>query len=249
MLVDKYLERIKLIKPSNADKDYLFQLQKFHLLNIPFENLDIHYGQTISLDLNDIYKKIIEDKRGGFCYELNGLFNQLLNKLGFNSYLISAEVHIKNGDYSPIYDHLAIIVKIENEEFLVDVGFGKFTLEPLLIQLNQDIIDTYGRFRFERHHSDYLRVSEVKNEVLIPQYIFTKEERKLSEFKNRCHFHQTSKDSHFAQQKVISMAKSNGRITLNNTQLKITKLGKEKTIKFKEEKFEAHLLEHFNIDL
>jgi Arylamine N-acetyltransferase len=249
MIVEKYLERINLTNPSKADKDYLFQLQKSHLLSVPFENLDIHYKRTISLDLNDIYKKIVEEKRGGFCYELNGLFNQLLNELGFSSYLVSAEVHIKDGKYSPKYDHLAIVVKINKEEYLVDVGFGKFTLEPLLIKLNKEISDTRGSFLFEAHDSKYLRISEVKNDSLVPQYIFTKKENKLSEFINRCHFHQTSKDSHFSQKKVISIARNDGRVTLNNTQLKITTLGNEETIKFNETEFEDKLLEYFNIKM
>ena len=247
MIVEKYLERIKMSTPAKASKDFLYKLQRSHLLNVPFENLDIHYNRPISLNLDDIYEKIVVRKRGGFCYELNGLFNQLLKQLGFNSYLVSAQVHDKDGDYSPEYDHLAIIVNIDNEEFLVDVGFGKFALEPLPIKLNEEIVDMYGIFRFDQYGSDYLRISEVVNQSLSPQYIFSRKERKLSEFNNRCHFHQTSKDSHFSRKKMISVAMSNGRMTLNNTQLKTTVSDISETIDFKEDEFEDRLFEYFNI--
>ncbi|MEM9648825.1 MAG: arylamine N-acetyltransferase, partial [Bacteroidota bacterium] len=86
----KYLERINYDQPVRITRDTLFQLQRAHLLSVPFENLDIHYGIPITLDTNSFFDKIVERGRGGFCYELNGLFNHLLNELGFKSKLISA---------------------------------------------------------------------------------------------------------------------------------------------------------------
>ncbi len=244
-----YLDRINFHKKIVVTKEVLFELQKTHLLNVPFENLDIHYGKKISIQPNDIYQKVIIEKRGGFCYELNGLFHQLLKKIGFNVKLISAQVHIKKGEYSPKYDHLAIIATIDNQKYLVDVGFGKFSLEPLKIEINQKIKDNFGQFKFDKYDSDFFRINEIVNNDLIPQYIFKIQESKLSEFEKRCDFHQTSKDSHFTQKKVISIAKENGRITLNNTRLKITHLGIEKEIRFDEKEYKSRLKEHFNIEI
>ncbi len=101
MNIQSYLDRLDFYEPTNVDKNVLYKLHKQHLLNIPFENLDIHYGKKISLSINDIYQKVIIEKRGGFCYELNGLFHQLLKKIGFNTKLISAQVYTNNGEYSP----------------------------------------------------------------------------------------------------------------------------------------------------
>ena len=247
MDIRPYLNRINFTDSPQVNKRVLYDLQKKHLLNIPFENLDIHYGRKINLSIAHIYKKIIIDKRGGFCYELNGLFHQLLKEIGFNAKLISARVHVKNEEYSPEYDHMAIIVNLENQDYLVDVGFGKFTLEPLELITNQKIIDSLGQFQFDTYEKDYYRVNELKSSDLIPQYIFTKNERKLSEFAKRCEFHQTSDESHFSKKKLISIATNEGRITLNNSQLKITKAGIEEEVKFDESEFETKLKHYFDI--
>ena len=85
---EKYLERIKYFGTLRADAECLTGLHQNHLFSIPFENLDIYTGKGISLDLEDIYQKIVLNRRGGFCYELNYLFHWLLNELGFNSRMI-----------------------------------------------------------------------------------------------------------------------------------------------------------------
>lgn len=249
MDVQTYLDRIDFKDTIILNKNALFKLQKKHLLNVAFENLDIHYNRKINLSLTDIYKKIIYEKRGGFCYELNGLFHSLLKQIGFEAKLISARVYIKDNDYSPEYDHLAIIVNLENNEFLVDVGFGKFSLEPLKLEMNQMISDSFGNFQFDKYDKDYYRINEIKDNNLFPQYIFKNEEHKLSEFKKRCEFHQTSQNSHFTKKKLISIAKSDGRITLNNSQLKITRLGIENEINFEENEFESKLKHYFDIEI
>jgi len=249
MDIQTYLDRIDFHDPLEVNMDILYKLQKKHLLNIPFENLDIHYGKKISLSINDIYRKIVMRNRGGFCYELNGLFHYLLKEIGFNAKLISARVHTKNGKYSPSYDHLAIIVNLESQEFLVDVGFGKFSLEPLKLKTSQKIKDSFGQFQFDKYNTDYYRINEIKNNVLIPQYIFKTQERELFEFKERCEFHQNSGDSHFTKKKLISIAKSDGRLTLNNSQLKITRSGIEEEIEFEENEFEIKLKQYFSIEI
>lgn len=249
MDVQVYLDRINFEDTIALHKNVLFKLQRKHLLNIPFENLDIHYNRKIKLSVPAIYQKIINEKRGGFCYELNGLFHSLLKQIGFNAKLISARVHIKDDDYSPEYDHLAIIVNLENKQFLVDVGFGKFSLEPLKLEMNQTISDSFGKFQFDKFNKEYYRINEVKDTNVLPQYIFKNEERKLSEFTKRCEFHQTSEHSHFTKKKLISIAKTNGRITLNNSQLKITHLENEEEINFDEREFESKLKHYFDIEI
>ena len=249
MDLQAYLERIDFHDPVLVDRNVLYELQKKHLLNIPFENLDIHYGKKISLSILNIYQKVVIEKRGGFCYELNGLFHQLLKEIGFNAKLISARVHTKNGEYSPEYDHLAIIVNLENQDFLVDVGFGKFSLEPLRLEINKKIKDRFGQFQFKKHNADYYQINKIKNQELIPQYIFSLKERELSEFEERCIFHQTSELSHFTKKKLISIASFDERITLKNSQLKITRLEIEEEINFEENQFESKLKQYFDIEI
>ena len=94
MTIDKYLSRIGLERQNvRCDLESLRILQLQHLLNVPFENLDIHWKVPIALDTERFYEKIVENRRGGYCYELNGLFDELLKGLGYHTHLVSGRVH------------------------------------------------------------------------------------------------------------------------------------------------------------
>ena len=232
-----------------TSKDVLFGLHKQHLLNIPFENLDIHYGTKIELDLEKIYQKIIIKKRGGFCYELNSLFNELLKAIGFDTFLISGRVYRANDTYGPEFDHMAIIVTLECKLYLVDVGFGKFILEPLNFVMDILQIDNFGTFVIERFDDDNFRVNILEGKTKIPEYIFNLNKRQLADFNDMCDHHQGSKDSHFTKNKVISIADINGRVTLTNETLKITKDDITNTIEFEKSEFEYFLDKYFDIKI
>jgi len=222
MNIKNYLNRINInqeIKPNLID---LKVLQKQHLLNIPFENFDIHSNKKIELNISKIHDKIINNNRGGFCYELNGLFYELLKEIGFDVKIISARVY-SAGKYGPEYDHLAIIVSIDSKRYLVDVGFGAFSFHPLEFELGKKLIDEKGRFVFDKYDDDYFKINKITNGELIPEYIFKDEEPDFQDFKDMCHFHQSSEESHFSKKKFISIPTEEGRITLSNNQLKITR--------------------------
>lgn len=249
MDTNKYLGRIGYHSEIKANKEVLFLLQQKHLLSIPFENLDIHYGTKIELELKNIFEKVVVEKRGGFCYELNSIFNDLLKAIGFKTFLISGRVFVNNDIYGQEFDHMAIIVKLEHKSYLVDVGFGKFSFEPLEILLDCFQVDKYGTFVIEKHSKDYYRVNKIENSEKTPEYIFKLKERKLREFAKMCNYHQSSQKSHFTKNKVISLAKPNGRITLTNTTYKITEYYKTETVEFEEAEFENYLKKIFNIQI
>src|SRR5436190_6783885 len=105
----KYLQRIGIEKIDVlADLESLNFVQHQHLLHVPFENLDIHWKRPIVLDTDRFYKKIVDDGRGGFCYELNGLFNELLTAVGFHTHLVSGRVYNAERKPGPEFDHMAI---------------------------------------------------------------------------------------------------------------------------------------------
>src|SRR5215211_4001225 len=147
MDIHAYLNRIGYrgtLEPSAAT---LHALQRAHLLAVPFENLDIHLGRPIVLDQTALFDKIVGRRRGGFCYELNGLFAVLLRELGFQVTLLSAGVARASGDFGPEYDHLTLLVDCSlsvvgsqlqpavddgpRTIWLVDVGFGDSFRAPL----------------------------------------------------------------------------------------------------------------------
>lgn len=247
--LNNYLERINIGKKEYHTLEFLFSLQESHLLSVPFENLDIHYGASIDLDIKKIYDKIILHNRGGFCYELNSIFFILLKTLGYKVMLVSARV-FSNSVYGPEYDHMAIVSKINNEEYLLDVGFGEFAFGPLKISLNHYQHDKRGIFLFDIYDDDYIRVSKIENEIPTPQYIFKNTPRKFADFHKMCIYHQTSSKSHFTQNKVVTLPTKNGRITLNSDKLKITANGKfSETYIADNQEFKKCLKDKFNIDL
>jgi len=223
---EKYLKRIGAkASESKADLDFLKTLQKNHLFSVPFENLDIHIGREITLDLGRFYTKIVKDKRGGFCYELNGIFNELLRALGFMTKIVSSRVADNEGKFGKEYDHLAIIVDIDGEQYLADVGFGDFVTEPLLLKLGAEQQDPSGVYRILGFEDDYLEVQKKKSESWERQYAFQNVNRELKEFADMCVFNQTSPESHFTQGKLCSILTAEGRKTLTDKKFIVLKDG------------------------
>ncbi len=225
MCAQQYFERIHYTGPAEASLIVLTQLQQAHLMNVPFENLDIQHH--IKIDLDNLFNKIVINKRGGFCYELNGLFYQLLKEIGFKAAMISARVYNATTKiYSPEYDHMAIVVSLKGDHYLVDVGFGEFALSPIKIEHGKETIDSRGVFKIEKTDKNYIVVAK-QNEKgqFIPEYKFLEKERHIEEFYSRCQYHQTSPESHFTQKIICSLPTQDGRITLTGNTLKITEKG------------------------
>ena len=206
--VDRYLARI-----GASRSDDVATLQARHLASVPFENLDIHLGVLIELNESALVSKVIERRRGGFCYELNGLFAMLLRGLGHHVDMLAARVHGDSG-LGPPFDHMALVVS-GHERLLVDVGFGQFTARPLRFDDRGDQRDPSGCCRLVD-----TAVGDV--DVLIddaPQYRLELRPRRLDDFVPTCWWQQTSPDSHFTEGPVCSMPSGGGRVTLRGDRL------------------------------
>lgn len=249
MNTEKYLSRIGLDNAgAAADIGRLKLLQRQHLLNVPFENLDIHWKRPIRLVTDAFYSKIVDENRGGFCYELNGLFNELLREAGFATRLLSARVADGSGGFSDEYDHLAILVIIGEMQYLADVGFGAFTTEPLQFVPDIEQDDDAGTFVIRPLADEYFEVAKKDGDEWRSEYKFKPFGRDLSEFSGMCEFHQTSPESHFTRGKVCSLMTPEGRKTLRDDRFIVTSAGiKTETPVGSEEEFDALLAREFGI--
>ncbi|WP_345236486.1 arylamine N-acetyltransferase [Hymenobacter saemangeumensis] len=244
----QYLARIGYSGDCTPSLAVLRALQRAHLLQVPFENLDIHLGRPIVLGHS--YHKVVSLRRGGFCYELNTLFYELLQALGFAVKLISARVWGKNDAFGPEYDHLAIIATVAGRDYLVDVGFGEFAAEPLELVLEVVQPDPRGDFRIVRHQGPYLLVQKRSEGEWEPEYLFTVQARALQEFAEMCRYHQSSPDSPFTQKRVCSRATPAGRVTLTNNRLLTTEHGQvSETVLESEEEVGEVLRRYFGVAL
>lgn len=252
MELQKYFERLKLDFTDNIEPTFelLLILQKAHLLNIPFENLDIYRNKRIYIE--NAYDKIIIRGRGGFCYELNGLFYELLKKIGFSVKLISARGFNSDKGFGPEFDHMAIIATLNKTNFLVDVGFGEFALYPLIIELNKLQSDPRGKFIIEEYENNYLivRKENSSKSAFTPEYIFTETQRELSDFTEMCNYQQFDSNSHFTKKKLCTLATLNGRITITGNILKIKTNEKVVESEIKNEaELNRILMQYFKIKL
>ena len=150
MNVQNYLKRIKSEHLTEISLENLRNLHANHLLNISFENFSIALNQNVGMSLETIYNKIINNKRGGFCFELNQLFAWLLKELGYDLKVISCRTFaVSLQRYFPWYAHVALIVRLNNKEYLIDVGYSfsfRYPLEFVIDKPQQDII---GHYRIE----------------------------------------------------------------------------------------------------
>jgi len=247
--VAAYLDRIGYRGPTDPSAENLRALQRFHLFSVPFENLDISRGRKITLQEEPILDKVIGHRRGGFCYELNGAFAALLRELGFEVTLLSAGVARANGGEGPEFDHLALLVDVA-EPWLAEVGFGDSFLEPLRLKPDSEQPDPAGTFRLRQDGNRWHlhRAEQAANWE--PQYSFSLQPRRLEEFTGMCHYHQSSPDSSFTQNRICSRATPEGRITLSEMRLIVTRNGqREERCLGSEDERSAILEELFGIRL
>jgi N-hydroxyarylamine O-acetyltransferase len=194
--VQAYLDRIGYAGSTAPDLATLAALQRAHMLSVPFENLDIHLGRRLVLDPVANHEKIVGRGRGGWCFELNGLFGWLLEQIGFDVTLLGARVNTGEERGSDLA-HLLLRVDLA-EPYIADVGFGEGAFEPVpLAGISDGVIA----------HQDGHRV------------VFTQQPRSIDEFQPMCDHLQTSADSVFVRSRFAVLALPDGRIKLRGDEL------------------------------
>jgi N-hydroxyarylamine O-acetyltransferase len=222
-------------------------LHRRHIETIPFENLDIHSRRPIVLDEAAFFEKLIRRRRGGVCYELNGLFAALLRALGFQVRYLSGRVSSDGiRDTGPEFDHLLLEVTW-NGSWLVDVGFGDAFAEPL--PMAPGLWASQGKmFRLEPRGGDWALWQELPDGRRRLLYVFSRVPRRLEEFSEMCHYHQNSPDSVFRKNLLCTRKTVTGRVTLSGNNLIITSQGQRRVRTLeKADDVERALFDYFGI--
>jgi N-hydroxyarylamine O-acetyltransferase len=221
MDVEKYLRRIEYDGPRQPSPETLRSLHRQHLFTVPFENLDIPLGTPIELDLERIFDKIVGGHRGGFCYELNGMFGELLATLGFRVQMLSARVRREDGGFGPEFDHMLLKVELD-EPWLVDVGFGDSFVDPIVFH-SGGADQVNGHRYVVQAMGDEWELLREDDLGTVPLYAFRDVAQELSDYREMCRHHQTSPESHFTSSWICSRATADGRITVANMRLIVTR--------------------------
>ncbi len=206
----RYFARIGYSGPATATLQALRGLHRAHLLAVPYENLDIHLGRPITLDPEAMFRKIVDERRGGWCYEMNGVFGRVLETLGFEVRYLSGAVGRAAHGWRAQGNHLVLLVTLDRR-WIADVGFGDGFLTPLPLEpgsYRQDFL----QYRVTRNGAWW----RVDNHVFggADGFDFTLTERTLDAFATQCHDLQTSPDSSFVTTTVCERFTPNGMLVL-----------------------------------
>jgi N-hydroxyarylamine O-acetyltransferase len=249
MDVEKYLRRIDYDGPREPSLETLRELHRKHLFTVPFENLDIALGVPIVLDPGRQFDKIVGRHRGGFCYELNGLFCELLLALGFRVSMLSACVRRDDGGFGPEFDHMLLKVELP-ELWLADVGFGESFVDPLALMAGAPELENEHVFGVLSENGGWELYRRDSDGVQVPLYRFSDIPHQLSEYNSMCHYHQTSPESSFTRRRICTLARPDGRVTLAGMRLIETKNGtREETLLTTETELRNCLREQFGVEL
>ncbi|GAA5076528.1 arylamine N-acetyltransferase family protein [Nocardia iowensis] len=204
------------------------ELQRRHLMAVPFENLDILRGSPLGTADDVIRDKIVDRSRGGLCFELNRSFGQLLGELGFAVTLIAAEVAYRDGFVEGV-DHPLLLVEADSLTWLVDVGFGGFSyLEPLRWDSTQpqSLSGVTYRIQLAGAHRVVLRAEADGAEVPMFRTALWPVPRSWRDFDSVREFHESSPDSPFTRKLICSKATATGQVLLTGRRLAVIADGK-----------------------
>ncbi len=251
MNLQTYLDRIEYTGSLEPNLETLRAVHRAHLLSIPYENLDIHLGRTLTLEVRDAYERIVLEHRGGWCFEMNGLLVWALREIGFEVRLLFGSVERTDLTGSPYGDHLVLLVMIERQRFVADVGFGDGFLEPLPL-LEAESVQRGFAYRLERVASGPREHWVVHNHPRgsAKRFDFTLEPHDLQDFASRCTWLQTAPESGFVKTTVCQKSTLDGFITLRGATLTtLTPHQETKRVLETQHDFETVLRDEFRIRL
>lgn len=252
MEIEKILNRIDIFEEQGFLEPNLENLKKLteaYILNVPYENLDFALNRGFSANILKIYEKIVENNRGGICYESNTLFMYLLKTLGYKVQMIFAKV--MDLTYIGVdYPHLALIVSLEDDEYLVDVANGQNVRVPMplhndeFISLSEDV-----EYKVTIQNDEYVLLFNNKKRGWHPRYTFTQEIKNVSDFANvfedKDNFEKFSNHAPL----LVTKALDNGRVTLTNDLITIKNDGDKRAWNISLENRAEVLRDYFNIDI
>jgi N-hydroxyarylamine O-acetyltransferase len=225
-ILQEYFDRIGYRGDAKADIATVTGMMRCQLFSVPFENLDVQAGKIISLEPEEIVDKIIRRKRGGYCFEVNGLFAMALQALGIPYQFVAARPMIY-----PVRKprtHMAIVVKTDGEEWLCDLGFGSYGIRaPLRLNLlDAEIEQDFDTFKLSKTNEREFLLQALVEGKWADQFAFDLSPQEWIDFAPANYFSSTHPDAIFVQKLLVILFNSKGRETLFGDTLKIVTEGR-----------------------
>lgn len=249
MDIKNFLDRIGYNKDISVSYSCLSQLQEAFISSVPFENIDIINKIVLDFSTNAVYEKIVERKRGGVCFENNSLFYWALSEIGFDVRIIEAEMFPEE-QFKGHFDHMALVVKIDAVEYLVDVGNGKYFGQPISILSSTETIGEGINYRISKYGDDDFVLCFDDGDSWKFRYAFKLGSKSLTDFEKVSIFIETSPDSNFTKALLSTIYNGNERITLSGNRLVITdKSGAKTERELQETEIKDTLLTQFGLSI
>jgi N-hydroxyarylamine O-acetyltransferase len=230
--------------------ELLAALQLAHLTHVPFENLHVFHARGVRTDLEWSFPKVVEQARGGWCFELNGCFGALLRAVGFDLDYISCQVWDASIGWGPALDHLGLVVRLDGERWFVDVGFGDNCLVPLPLR-NGDYEASPRRARIDIDDEMFVLSELMPDAGWVPQLQGGLQPRELADFTPRSEYLKTAPDLSWAHKPFASRAVDGdgSRTTLRRDVLRVRdKSGPFVETPVAEEEWSDLLAAHFGLN-
>jgi N-hydroxyarylamine O-acetyltransferase len=216
--LEAYLARIELGGPLSASHESLERLHLAHVTHIPFENLDIILGRPIRLDIDSLQAKLVNGRRGGYCFEQNELLATALETIGFNVTRLAARVRLGSTRISP-RTHMLLTVNLDGARWIADVGFGEQTpLQPIRLEAGT-ISEQYAwSYRLE-NAGDLWVLQTLSQGQWMDLYAFTLEQHYPADYEVANHYTSTYPDSHFVRTLTAQRTTPEARYVLRGREL------------------------------
>ncbi|HEY2355982.1 MAG TPA: arylamine N-acetyltransferase [Phenylobacterium sp.] len=243
-----YLDRIGFRSEPRPDLGTLKALHRAHLLSIPYENLDVQLGRALTIEPQAAFDKIVTRRRGGWCYEMNGLLGAALDAIGFEVTRLAGAVMREVVGDAVIGNHLVLLVDLDGQPWIADVGFGDGSLDPF--PLVEGPWSSAGfDFRLERLDADWWRVCNHEHGGA-RSFDFTLEPADPARLTERCNWLQANPESGFVLNAVVQRHRPNELSQLRGRTLRrIRSSGVEETLVGSAEDYVALLASDFALDL
>lgn len=206
-MIDEYLNRIDYKQPVRPDVETLFGIHRAHIQSIPYENLDIQLGRENVLSETAFYDKLIRKRRGGWCYEMNGLITQVLGRIGFRIVRVGGAVRRKILGDQAIGNHLLGLVDLD-KRYVVDVGLGDGPLNPYVLK-EGEWTEAAWRYRLEKLDDGWWRFHNHQYSFA-ETFDFTEEPHELEWYQDMSTFLQTNGASPFVNYAMVFRRSAEG---------------------------------------
>ncbi len=248
--LDRYLERTGISQLPATAEERLREIHTRQALTVPFENFDIHMGRPISVIQSDVEKKIVENRRGGYCYELNTLLIAALRSAGLEVQPRMARVLFGRTGPSA-RSHLVLEVTASGRMWLADVGFGGPGLfEPMPLEPGYESVQAGSRYRLRRDSYGML-LERSAGETWMPIYVFADEPCLPEDIEMSNHFTSTFPGSPFRRMRMCAIHRPWGKATLMDYNVTLTRHdGTSESIRLKPgPEYLSALETHFGLNL